>query len=109
VRIGAIAGHVGKNQWQLEFHPPKTKAFVDECTLVPSEEPSQYDRVVITARSVIEAIASAQPYRCRSAKLDKLYGKRPRIFDGFVEFELCHEGLPMQSIPCVEIKRGAVE
>jgi hypothetical protein len=25
VRIGAIAGHVGKNQWQLEFHPPKKK------------------------------------------------------------------------------------
>jgi len=35
VRIGAIAGHVGKNQWQLEFHPPE-KAFVDECRLVRS-------------------------------------------------------------------------
>jgi hypothetical protein len=74
-----------------------------------AEEPSQYDRVVITARSVIEAIASAQPYRCRSTKLDKLYENRPRIFDDFVGFELCHGGLPMQSIPCVEIKRGAVE
>jgi hypothetical protein len=74
-----------------------------------AEEPSQYDRVVITARSVIEAIASTQPYRCRSTKLDELYENRPRIFDDFVGFELCHGGLPKQSIPCLEIKRGAVE
>ena len=97
MRIGAIAGHVGKNQWQLEFHPPK-KVFVDGCRFVRSEEPPQHDRVVITARSVIEAIASAQPYRSRSAKLDKLYENRPRIFDGFVGFEVCHGGLPMQAI-----------
>jgi hypothetical protein len=71
------------------------------------KSPSQYDRVVITARSVIEAIASAQPYRSRSAKLDKLYENRPRIFDDFVRFEVCHGGLPMQSIPCVEIKSVA--
>lgn len=69
--MGAIAGRVGKkNQWQLEFHPLK-KAFVDgKQAPVHSEEPSQYDRVVITARSVIETIASARLYRCRSAKLD---------------------------------------
>jgi len=33
----------------------------------------------------------------------------PRIFDDFVGFELCHGGLPKQSIPCLEIMRGAVE
>ena len=71
------------------------------------KSPSQYDRVVITARSVIEANASARPYRCRSTKLDKLYENRPRIFDDFVRFEVCHGGLPMQSIPCVEIKSVA--